>query len=200
MMNTAKVMLSDIELAMAKDMQVILTKRAITETAAALFSSNISIITNAFKNTTKADKVLAASVPKIAKGENYNGFPYVLMDFPACFGADDIFTIRTMFWWGNFICITLHLKGKYKNLYESCILKNIKNCKEIYIGVGIDEWQHHFEENNFIKFTSITEDVIENFMKKNFMKIALKYELHQWNMMQSILPDGYKKIAELLKP
>jgi hypothetical protein len=37
-------------------------------------------------------------------------------------------------------------------------------------------------------------------LEKSFLKIAFKYELHHWNMMQSILPIGYKKIAGLLKP
>ena len=32
--------------------------------------------------------------PKISKGENYKGLPYVMLDYPRCFGKTDIFAIR----------------------------------------------------------------------------------------------------------
>ena len=54
---------------------------------------------------------IVQSTPKIAKGENYLQLPYVLLDYPRCFDKENIFAIRTMFWWGNFFSITLHLSG-----------------------------------------------------------------------------------------
>ncbi len=60
------------------------------------------------------------------------------------------------------------------------------------------EWEHHFEEDNYIPYTSCTLDQLHEIKQRTFLKIALKYELHHWNMMQSILPEGYKKISELL--
>ena len=32
---------------------------------------------------------------------------------PAVFSKENIFAIRTMFWWGNFFSISLHVSGKY---------------------------------------------------------------------------------------
>ena len=62
------------------------------------------------------EEVLIQS-PKISRGENYNGLPYVMLDYPRCFGKEDVFAMRTMFWWGNFFSITWHLKGKYSKEY-----------------------------------------------------------------------------------
>lgn len=200
MNNPAKVTLSNGELTMACDTNAILTKRAIIQTASALFSSNIDAITNIFKNITEGDKKLAAAVPKISKGENYNGFPYVLMDYPALFSKENVFAVRTMFWWGNFFSITLHLKGSYKDKYAPIILKNLQLENDVHLAVGDEEWEHHFEDNNFVIFSSISNALKESIAEKDFLKMALKYELHHWNMMQSILPIGYKKIASLLKP
>lgn len=198
--NPAKVILSNGELAMACNTNIILTKRAIIESASTIFSSNIKAVDHAFKDVTAGDKKLAASVPKISKGENYNGFPYVLMDYPAMFGKENIFAIRTMFWWGSFFSITLHLKGSYKDKYAPVLLKNLQLHDAVYLAIGEEEWEHHFEDNNFVIFSSISNAQKQIIAKKDFLKIALKYELHHWNMMQSILPIGYKKIASLLKP
>lgn len=198
--NPAKVMLSNVELTMACNTNVILTKRAIIESASMLFSSNIIEVSLAFKDVTAGDKKLSASVPKISKGENYKSFPYVLMDYPAFFGKENIFAVRTMFWWGHFFTITLHLKGSYKDKYAPLIFKNLQLENDVYLAVGDEEWEHHFEENNFVVFSSISNDVKQSVAEKPFFKIAIKYELHHWNMMQSILPIGYKKIAGLLKP
>lgn len=198
--NPAKVILSNGELAMACNTNIILTKRAIIESAYTLFSSNIKAVDHAFKDITAGDKKLAVSVPKISKGENYNGFPYVLMDYPAMFGKENIFAIRTMFWWGSFFSITLHLKGSHKDKYAPVLLKNLQLHDAVYLAIGEEEWEHHFEDNNFVIFSSISNAQKQIIAKKDFLKIALKYELHHWNMMQSILPIGYKKIASLLKP
>ncbi len=200
MNNSAKVILSNGELAMACNTNVILTKRTIIESASMLFSGNIKEVSQTFKDITAADKKLSASVPKISKGENYNSFPYVLMDYPAVFGKENIFAVRTMFWWGQFFSITLHLKGSYKDKYAPLILKNLQWENDVYLAVGDEEWEHHFEENNFVIFSSISNAVKQSVAEKNFFKIAIKSELHHWNMMQSILPIGYKKIAGLLKP
>jgi hypothetical protein len=195
-----KVTLSAGQLAMASDKNIILTKRAVIETTSALFNSLIPFINKSFSNTILDVEELSSSIPKITKGENYNEFPYVILDYPAVFEKENIFAIRTMFWWGNFISITLHISGKYKKYFEKNIFTRIKQAEDFFVCVAENEWQHHFEENNYKKMLDINEAETSNIHKKEFLKVALKYELHHWNMMQSILPEGYKKINELLAP
>ena len=196
--NSTKVMLSAGELAMANDKDFILTKQAVISKAAALFNEQIPVISLNFREVVSTEGTLISAVPKISKGENYNGFPYVIMDYPATFSKENIFALRTMFWWGNFISITLHLKGTYKKKYAAKILANLKNENDFYISVGEDEWQHHFGDENFKKISSMTKDLKILIESRNVFKIALKYELHNWNMMQSVLPEGYKKIVNLI--
>ena len=195
--NDTKVMLSVGELDMANDKNIILTKQAITAKAATLFNEQIPALSISFQQIFIDDEKLISSVPKISKGENYNGFPYVMMDYPANFGKENIFALRTMFWWGSFISITLHLKGKYKEMYAAKILEKITAEPDLYLSTGNDEWQHNFEESNYLKSIYITEEHIQNLNKVDFLKVALKYELHHWNMMQSLLPEGYNKIKNL---
>ena len=193
-----KVTLSTGELAMANDKNIILTKRAVIETAAALFNSLISSINEHFKDSLEQIEMIASSTPKITKGENYKNFPYVILDYPARFEKENIFAFRTMFWWGNFISITLHISGKYKKHFEKNIFVALQQNENFFLCVAENEWQHHFEEDNYKKVSEINKAEINTFLQKDFIKVALKYELHHWNMMQSILPEGYKALKELL--
>ena len=198
MTHETKVTVSAGELAMAADREVILTKRKVIETASALFTILIPAINDIFKHVPVTDKKLFTSIPKISKGENYIGFPYVIMDHPACFEKENIFAVRTMFLWGHFFSITLHISGKYKKNFQENILKNLAEQNSFFISVGEAAWEHHFEENNCRQFSAVQETDLQKIREKSFMKIALKYELHDWNMMQSILPEGYKKLCSLL--
>ena len=198
MSDVTKVLLSAGELAMASNKNIILTKQAVTDKAFSLFASVVPVITTAFTPALLQHTTLAASIPKIYKGENYNGFPYVMMDYPAAFHKADIFAVRTMFWWGNFISITLHLSGKYKIFWGDNILEKLKTRNEFFVAVNNDEWQHHFEENNYIKYSTFSDAQKESVAKNHFLKVSLKYELHHWNMMQLILPEGYNALANLL--
>ena len=196
--NSTKVILSNSELAMARDKNIILTKRAIIEKASDLFTRQIPNISNVFAAFLTNDEILAASIPKISKGENYKGLPYVILDYPAIFTSEHIFAVRTMFWWGNFISITLHLRGAYKEKYFDQIVKSLKDDETVYITVGNKEWEHDFEPGNFENIVALTTEKIDRIKKQKFIKVALKYELHHWNMMQSILLDGYKKIVAIV--
>ena len=197
MSDETKVMLSGGELAMAMDPNIILTKQAVMQKAAALFSSLIPNISAVFSPALSHDEMLAASVPKISKGEHYRGFPFVIMDYPAAFERDHVFALRTMFWWGHFISITLHLSGKYKNAFAEIIFAHGRKMP-FYIAAGEEEWEHHFEEYNFKLFSSLTLQETEAISQKNYLKIALKYELQDWNRMMLLLPEGYAEIAKLL--
>ncbi len=196
MNDNAKLILSDGELAIVCDKDIILTKKNIIEKASNLFNEMAKFSGVIFAKNLQPYKVLQKTIPKIYKGENYNSFPYVLMDYPSTFEKENIFVIRTMFWWGNFISITLHIKGKYKTYFE----KNIFNSKEndFYICVNETQWEHHFKDDNYTQLQSLTHEQLKDIQQKSFIKIALKFELHHWNLMQQILPEGYKKINELL--
>lgn len=198
MTHETKVTISAGELAVASDKSIILTKRAVTERASALFSSLIPDINDIFSKKFEDDIKLRSSVPKISKGENYRGFPYVIMDHPASFEKENIFAVRTMFLWGHYFSIQIHLSGRYKKTFQKSIFQNLSSEKDFFIAAGEKEWEHHFEADNYIPFSSLSKNECEQIKQKEFLKVALKYELHHWNMMQSILPEGYKKISDLI--
>src|SRR6476620_3375345 len=152
-----KIILSEKEISMVMDRSWILTKLAITEKVFELFSSGIEGIREVFLDGKSLPKNIELSVPKIFKGENYRQLPYVILDYPRCFEKENIFAVRTMFWWGNFVSITLHLSGTYKRFSRDFVYRTLEPPVDgLFIGVNENQWQHHFEPDNFIPFCDLS--------------------------------------------
>ncbi len=139
--------------------------------------------------------------PKISKGENYRGLPYLVLDYPRHFTAQDVFAIRTLFWWGNFFSITLHLAGLYKKKYEKKILASVGSLAKnnFYCCVSDDPWQHHFNKDNYLSLTEPDiRDIEKMITEKPFIKLAAKLDLQQWEQSRSILEEHFSQIMEML--
>jgi hypothetical protein len=202
MKSQTKIQLSTVEMELVNNADWILTKNAIIQKAKWLFETlqaeqekYLQPYTNRF--SPEIFKLL----PKISKGENYKGLPYLMLDYPRCFTRENIWAIRTMFWWGNFFSITLHLSGKYKKHYEQKIISSYPLLKkgDYYICTGDNEWEHHFEKNNFMHIQESGKPLFQTLIKKkSFIKLSQKIPLHQWVNAKKILFEDFKKICELL--
>lgn len=202
MTNPAKVMLSELEAMLVSNSEWILTKHRIMGKASDLLSIQVNAINDVFfKLVSDSLPELSSCKPRISKGEHYKGLPYAILDYPALFSKTDVFAIRTMFWWGNFISVTLHLSGAYKKIFEASISNYITNSKEpFYVSTGRQEWEHHFEADNYLAVSSTDEAALyQKIMQPSFIKIALKYDLSEWDNMDSLLKKAYNSIYNLLK-
>lgn len=200
MADATKITLSDKELSLVKNVDWILTKQQITQKVYDLFAAAVESVRSEFIGRHQLPEQISYSVPKIYKGENYLQLPYVIMDYPRCFDKENIFAVRTMFWWGNFFSITLHLSGIYKMFIKEDFFDAAgKSHHEIYIGVNENQWQHHFEADNFIPVTELSQQQRQALIaKNNFVKLAIKFSLDDWNKMPRLLNAGYRKIAGLI--
>jgi len=132
--------------------------------------------------------------PKISKGENYQGLPWVMLDHPRSFSNTDSFAVRSFFWWGHFFSCTLLLQGKYKDAYQLPIATYLKNNPEDWwICIAGDPWQHHFEENNFIPYSG-DMDVAQ----LSFIKLAKKIPLHQWDNSFQFFARTFEQFGKML--
>jgi len=142
------------------------------------------------------------SIPaKISKGENYQGLPYLILDYPRFFDQKDVFAIRTMFWWGNFFSITLHISGKYKTIFSDKIIQGVDLLKEkeFYICVHEEQWEHHFESNNYIPINNFSNEVFENKIRKDpFVKLANTIDISKWDNVQENLYQNFKMLIKVL--
>lgn len=46
-------------------------------------------------------------------GEDYEGLPYVVMDFPTHLGRAEKLAMRTLFWWGHYVVYSLIIEGAW---------------------------------------------------------------------------------------
>ena len=141
--------------------------------------------------------VIAEISPKISKGENYQGLPYVILDYPRCFSKEDVFAIRTFFWWGKFFSITLHLKGKYKQQFEQAISDAVRagELNNAWMNVSDNEWIHHFEDTNMLPVQLTKADSLQ---QNNILKLAYKLELNQWDDAEEFLKKIFDQYMLLL--
>ncbi len=203
MNNNAKIYLSEQELQLVCNTEWILTKHTITDKVFQLMGG----LSEAMKKIIAPEKnwlpeIVTASSAKIYKGENYLQLPYVLLDYPRCFAKENIFAIRTMFWWGNFFSITLQLSGTYKKTFQQNICANPGLLKNgFYICINENQWHHYFEPDNYIAASDNTPEALQEIItEKDFIKITLHYPLQQWNEMHKLLLKGFDDLLQLLKP
>lgn len=144
---------------------------------------------------------IAGSQPKISRGEKYLGLPWVMLDYPAVFAKHNVFAVRTMFWWGNFFSVTLHISGTYKAALLAKLNNSLKQTKDIpfYISNAELEWDHHFEETNYQPIHLAIQDHLSLLPAADFIKIALKFPLNELDRMENNLLSAYRNIFALLQ-
>lgn len=195
------VSLSEEEQMLVRDTNFLLKKRDIINKVYDLFAVLAKEIdNNESLNSLLAEYEVEKSVPKISKGENYLGLPYVVLDYPKVFNEIHVFSIRTFFWWGNFFSISLHLAGGFKVLFERKLKqKKIMLPEGIFICIHETPWQYHFESDNFMSAQGMSsEDITEFMAQKEFIKMAFKLDLTHWNEAGDWCVRKYDEIGLLL--
>jgi hypothetical protein len=146
--------------------------------------------------------IVTESSPKISRGENYRGLPYVMLDYPRYFKAKDALAIRTFFWWGNFFSINLHLSGVMKENALPILKSNFNWLQQnnYYLSIHSDPWEHHFEADNYRLFKNYsTAEFEEIFQQKDFLKIGVSISLKQWQSVPAFLEHHFTALMDLLK-
>lgn len=195
-MNHAKIQLSEDELCMALNGELILTKNRIIHKVYQLFGSLAESYRQYSGNTFSFLPVIQH--PKIARGENYKELPYVMLDYPRYFTHTDIFAVRTMFWWGNDLSITLHLRGEYKELFGRRVVEVLSNSEEEnwYVQTMGDEWQHHYSADTHKHFDLADNGILQNMVEtSSFTKLSSFLSLKRWNEAEEVLSEKFTEIV-----
>lgn len=201
-MDKAKIRLSSKEAELVTDADVILTKNIILQKAKLLLEELQSEQQRFLQsNSGLLPGEVTAIPPKISKGENYKGLPYLVLDQPRYFVRNNHFAIRSMFWWGNYFSITLHLSGIYKKKYGNKIETSFTPLKEdgFFICISDDEWEHHIEQNNYRLLNEISIDEFKTHARNNnFIKLVKKVSLEHWDDAGNILLTSFCSIIRRL--
>ena len=200
--NPVKLQLSAEEMELVSNTEWILTKHRIIKKVYEMFGEINEMMKNEIVNW---DHLFPENLKyrggKISKGDSYQKLPYVILDYPSFFVKNNIFTVRTMFWWGNFFSITLHLSGYHKTRFVNNNQELLSFLKKnnFFICVSEEEWQHHFNEENYAIATTITDAVYSQIMRQDFFKVAKKLPLIRWDNAYDFIMESFREILELLE-
>lgn len=136
---------------------------------------------------------------KISRGENYQHLPYLVLDYPSIFSQPDIFALRTMFWWGHFFSVTLHLQGKFLVPVRHSILEKIVPLQrnEIYISVGTTPWEYHYNPDNY---EIISLDHRQHIRQAEFLKLSKKFRLESFSELPGEVIRFYQLMTQEILP
>jgi hypothetical protein len=201
MNEAAKIRLSAREMELVNNTEWIFTKQLILEKVYHLLGE----LHQDFKSIVRKEKNFLPVEwqrpgGKIAKGENYRGLPYAILDYPSVFSKEKIFSIRTLFWWGNFFSISLHVSGEAWNMITN-FDEGIRflNSQDFSVSLNENEWEHHFEPNNFVKIRNLSQKEILKLADNKFFKIAKKTDLQKWDSAATFLEKSFKDIIQFIK-
>jgi len=201
-MDPAKIRLSAEEMALVNNAEWILTKNGILGKVNLLLTAvqqTQQDILKAF--TDRLPPNFIQSSPKISRGENYLGLPYMVLDYPRFFAKEDIAVIRTMFWWGNFFSVTLHLAGSVKTGMEQRIITAFPELDRqgFYVGVNSKQWEHHFDAGNYLPAGKMNAAAFATQITGcNFIKLSKKISLEEWSEAESKLTGVFQQLLKII--
>ena len=200
MMQQTKIQLLPAEMELVSSPEIILTKNAILQKIKSFFEEVQVKQFDILKDYASQlpPEVLKIS-PKISRGENYKGLPWLVLDNPRYFQHNNTFAIRTMFWWGNFFSITLHLSGNNKITHLTRIFENILLLNEhnFYLYAGNDEWEHDLDPDSYKKIPGLNKEDLEKIVSaNNFLKLAIKFPIDSLEAIEDKLLRNYELLVK----
>ena len=197
-----KIQLSEEEWQLVMNAEIVLTKNRALEKLA-LFLGEIGNTSRTIFSPETI--VLPVSAPwkdaKISKGENYLGLPYLVLDYPRFFFRDDVFAIRTMFWWGNYFSITLHLKGIFLEHFAPGIVENFESLavEGFMINTSRSEWDHAIGDEYALISKFGKERLAQKCSDDNLLKIAVRIPLQDLVVTRELVLNYFRRIVSVLK-
>ena len=200
-MQVSKIQFSQEELNLAENAEWILTKNGIIGKIMSVFGALADEYRKILEDKLALLPAETSSFsPKISRGEQYRGLPYVMLDYPRIFSKEDVFAVRSFFWWGNYMSLTLHLKGEYKDLFAENLSKGMQFFSEENYSVAVsdDEWRHDFETENYTPVKGAELLFGEITKKKEFIKLAKCWSIAQANQMELLFASEFANVINVL--
>lgn len=192
-MEVAKIEFSPAESRLMNDASVILTKNTVLKKVKELFIRLQSQMQD--ECVSHSHHTAFTIPPKISRGENYLGLPYLILDYPRVFREGNILAIRSMFWWGHYFSSTLHLSGTHRKNVQFKIEKNYQQLAEegYHIAIHEDQWLHQFEKDVYVQVRDLTEEEFKtNCRQYDHLKIGITWPLQDGSQADVSLLKSWK--------
>lgn len=139
--------------------------------------------------------------PKISRGENYEGLPWLMLDLPRFFQTDDQMAIRSFFWWGHGFSVTLQLRGRYQQQFEASLRHAYPKLSVAgwQAGIHSDPWQHHFRADNYQDLADLGTSGWNSYISSHpFVKLTKRVSIEHWETAPIRMGEHYQLLLEIL--
>lgn len=119
---------------------------------------------------------------QVARGENHEGFPFISLDMPQKFSKTEMFTYRTLFWWGHYLGFSFILKGEALPGYLDRMLagKDRPASANIFFACNESPWVWGWTEENFKNLSKTPEDEIRRIVGEiQYIKMCRFFPLNE---------------------
>lgn len=200
-MSPSSPLLSEKALNYLHDTDFLLTKReTIRQLQRWLSETQEQLYTLADEHKSKLPAHALQRSAKISRGENYRGLPFLVLDYPRLLTKEDVFALRTFFWWGNFFSCTLHLQGHSLQTFRPSLLQNLNTAQapDTFLCVNDTPWEYHFNPANYRPLSELKPHELEEILQKDFFKISRKLPLNQYQQLPSFAHENFSMYLQLL--
>jgi hypothetical protein len=175
--------ISPSELSILEDRQFLLTKRNIdSKVTGLLLVAQKALISHITARDFRLPDEVSTHPRKIARGENYNGLPYWVSDHPTCMEKTDIWSYRTVVWWGQQISHSLILKGKFKS--KTRLLFETKPTEKTFYSICSDPWKLEINKETSLSLQRSNElRIKQHQVNADFIKLTQLRQLREINQL-----------------
>ncbi len=138
---------------------------------------------------------------KISQGESYRNLPYQVLDYPRRLSQGDIFSIRTMVWWGHELSITWHLAGESLTHLNPQLKNQLSLMKRWnwQVCVGDDPWQYYQLPSYYQPASSFEANTWKLWLEKRaFCKFAVFFSFSDWDELPQEAVTFLDQVVTLL--
>jgi hypothetical protein len=139
--------------------------------------------------------------PKVSKGENYKGLPYIILDYPRHFKTNEVFAYRNMFYWGNFFSCTIHLQGQNIKEIRKRLLEKYHELSQndFYLAIHETPWEYTYSPDNYKKIYELGETEYRNILNTHpFIKISRSIPLEEYRQFQKFSSETYRFLINIM--
>jgi hypothetical protein len=133
---------------------------------------------------------------KISRGENFNGYPYIVLDCPRLNDTHSEVICRTIFWWGHSWSLHFALQGSALQHINYQRVARLSNNWQVYTGDNL--WEQHPAAHELIPVHSPEKDYRQKISSRAFFKICQSVSLAKAQEWPPFPIEEYKQVFQLI--
>ena len=138
---------------------------------------------------------------KVSKGENFKGYPYIVLDCPRLYSTDTEVICRTIFRWGHGWSLHFTVQGKtFTRVNHSLPDFSASLNRDWLLYTGDNIWEQDVDSVFFVPMFSMSEAAFSQTIKRQvFCKIATQINLSDAVEWPPFPQQTYQVLFDLLK-